>query len=839
MKKAQVDDPFYFLLSIFLVSMILFSVYSAYNSKREFSLTVDYDSDISLLNILKEKILFEKKISSIVTLSLNQALQEYYQRHFFSECEKSITGRNILNDNFKNCIPKDFSSLNSFLEKKILEDVNKNLNFTSGIISPFDSVDFYYDRKILVLKSNKPSLFFYLKKDKNYFLAESLKEDAPILSEKLSLKIPLPDSYLKLNSLMLSLAKENPSEKDKKLQEEFYSKLSYSQTNFCSEEKTKLYNLFLDLKNIIESCSKEDNCFCGSYNFKNLNEELYFNNNEGSYVSFIGDKASKSIVFNVGFSKTDSESVPLYKVPPNNVLYHYEFKNIKTPSSSNNYFKLSNLEGTDVFNIPIKKNVVLYFYNIDGQIKIFDSEQENFKSCSYSYSQKKISTFISDDLKNFASINPIEYDDYDYNIRYSFLTTNDFKFSIVSDVSLKDKGLFLKSFIERFFRNYFEDKNYDFKNFKVSFDTSTLRDKNVFFIAFPKPEVVCSNSYNSDYGVDTACYNYVKDFYYDLYNAVNSNFESLINSNKIVPSNNVCVDFPLSFSFFNREAKLYDEKSFNYNFFKVYPHVAVKKNFVWPFEVDHIPQCYGPPPENSNLGYSFHAGIDLVPLPTTEKSKIGSEEFYNVNVKNVFSGKVLYKNDVTFETSKSLTFANPFGESIVVYDDYNNIAVLYGHLKSKSIPKNIKVGYFISTGTVIGKVGNTGNSHGAHLHLEFFKLSKNESDILLECSTKGFDKDNCGYDNFGKWYDAVVFSKRFEKTVNPLCILDSKVPMYKVGVVDFLKTNLPDKISSSNLGTEASDTGSLNPESWSYNCILDYYAAYYNQNFESFYSCKK
>lgn len=42
----------------------------------------------------------------------------------------------------------------------------------------------------------------------------------------------------------------------------------------------------------------------------------------------------------------------------------------------------------------------------------------------------------------------------------------------------------------------------------------------------------------------------------------------------------------------------------------------------------------------------------------------------------------------------------------------------YAHLKEDSIPNSLSVGQEIPRGTVLGVMGNTGNSYGAHLHLE-------------------------------------------------------------------------------------------------------------------------
>lgn len=59
----------------------------------------------------------------------------------------------------------------------------------------------------------------------------------------------------------------------------------------------------------------------------------------------------------------------------------------------------------------------------------------------------------------------------------------------------------------------------------------------------------------------------------------------------------------------------------------------------------------------------------------------------------------------------------------------------YCHLKKGSIPSKIKAGYKIKKGEVIGYMGSTGNSTGAHLHLGIF-----ENDVAIDPEL-WFDKE--------------------------------------------------------------------------------------------------
>lgn len=55
----------------------------------------------------------------------------------------------------------------------------------------------------------------------------------------------------------------------------------------------------------------------------------------------------------------------------------------------------------------------------------------------------------------------------------------------------------------------------------------------------------------------------------------------------------------------------------------------------------------------------------------------------------------------------------------VIVSHSNGYATLYAHLSSISV----SLGQTVSKGQVIGKMGNTGNSYGAHLHFELRKYS--------------------------------------------------------------------------------------------------------------------
>ncbi len=867
MKKAAIDSPFYFLLSVFLLLLVLYSVYSSLSLKQKTAVSDDFILDNSVVSLISLKEDFKTELYSVIILSFNQALQEYYQRQFFSKCGFSITGRGIVKEDYASCLDENFEILNSFLERRVLEEVNKHLDYKYGVIAKFDSLNIDPVSKIMVLSSEKKSLFYYPKfKNKKYYLDSSLKDNAPFLLTKIKFFLPTPDSYNKLleySQMVKSPLKNNNNNVFSDLEEKYLkdknlkslnSVFSSPYLNFCPGENSKLYNLFLDVKSILENCNEQkDDCFCGEYSFNNL-EEFYPKNNKYFFISLVQPQGEnsygKSLEYFVGFDEK-SGKIFLERNPSFiNPVYSYTFKNFfKTAVNSNTPLFYSSKEKDNIFKIIIDKNLKLYFYKKKGRVFV-SSEKPDLNACFDSYyKDKTFSTELSEEFKSFSKVNLFYNENSDYTLKFSFRSNDDFKFDVVSDKSLKDKSLFLKTIIDSFFEDYFKNKQYSYNDFSSSYSNIDLKDndKNNIFIYVPTvasfKENFKSSCLNSDYGVDSVCFQNLEflyeDFLKSLYDKILDSFGNSLNKKKIVFSKDVCIDLPLNIPFYNKEAKFYDGYNDNFDFFNVYPHISIKNNYVWPFNVDHIPQCYGPPPENSNLGYSFHAGIDLVPKPVS-KIKFEVESFYDVKVKNVLPGKILFFD----KRKKHITFFNPFGESVVVYNKNLGVAVLYGHMKSYSLP-NLKVGEEIPAGFEFGFVGTSGNSKGPHLHLEFFKLSEDEAKILEECSEKGFE--TCGYDNFRKWYNSVVYPYRFEKTINPLCFLDSKVPVYPSGKkIDFLKV-YDKNIDVKNLGVEVENTIAgknfkdkiLNPEKWSYNCIADYYAAYYNTSIKKFYSCNK
>lgn len=114
------------------------------------------------------------------------------------------------------------------------------------------------------------------------------------------------------------------------------------------------------------------------------------------------------------------------------------------------------------------------------------------------------------------------------------------------------------------------------------------------------------------------------------------------------------------------------------------------------FEGDYpISQYYGANPKYySQFGLKGHEGIDWA-TPT------------GVKILAPFDGQILRDND-DFKN-------NAYGNFVVLWDPKQKCAVWFCHLSENNISINTKV----RKGDVLGKTGNSGNSSGPHLHINF------------------------------------------------------------------------------------------------------------------------
>lgn len=111
-------------------------------------------------------------------------------------------------------------------------------------------------------------------------------------------------------------------------------------------------------------------------------------------------------------------------------------------------------------------------------------------------------------------------------------------------------------------------------------------------------------------------------------------------------------------------------------------------------------------------GYNDHFALDLELKNTTDK-----------NIYSVSNGKV-----------KSKGYTDGYGYYIVIdteitnpLDDTQTLYILYAHMESQSsLSENARV----TKGDAIGIIGNTGDSEGVHLHIQFYVCASNSFSTL-------------------------------------------------------------------------------------------------------------
>ena len=109
-----------------------------------------------------------------------------------------------------------------------------------------------------------------------------------------------------------------------------------------------------------------------------------------------------------------------------------------------------------------------------------------------------------------------------------------------------------------------------------------------------------------------------------------------------------------------------------------------------------ITQHFGRNPEHySQYGLLGHDGLDVVPV---------GEDW---RIKPMLPGEVVkaYESD-------------SYGYTVVVFQPSCNLAARYAHLADYVV----KVGDWVSGDDILGTMGSTGNSSGAHLHLHLVPM---------------------------------------------------------------------------------------------------------------------
>ena len=118
----------------------------------------------------------------------------------------------------------------------------------------------------------------------------------------------------------------------------------------------------------------------------------------------------------------------------------------------------------------------------------------------------------------------------------------------------------------------------------------------------------------------------------------------------------------------------------------------------------HIDCTIGQPYGNVNPDYScgFHTGVDF---PQSGVS-VQNPDLYSISE----DGEVVYVYKESQGTSPAL------GNQVQILDHRTGLYYRYCHMLYGSVTLN--VGDTVNLNTIVGKMGNTGNSTGTHLHLE-------------------------------------------------------------------------------------------------------------------------
>lgn len=146
---------------------------------------------------------------------------------------------------------------------------------------------------------------------------------------------------------------------------------------------------------------------------------------------------------------------------------------------------------------------------------------------------------------------------------------------------------------------------------------------------------------------------------------------------------------------------------------------------------NQVVQTYDQHCAKCNAGNGWARGIDIV----KQKNQIDSITAHSDGtVIKVMTGQVNMKNDAE---------GFGYGNYVVIWHT-GNYATLYGHLDTVSV----KQGQTVKAGQILGKMGNTGTSYGAHLHFELRKYTKKPA------SSKASDIQNTN--NF-KWLDPTPY----------------------------------------------------------------------------------
>ena len=118
----------------------------------------------------------------------------------------------------------------------------------------------------------------------------------------------------------------------------------------------------------------------------------------------------------------------------------------------------------------------------------------------------------------------------------------------------------------------------------------------------------------------------------------------------------------------------------------------------------HIDCTVGQPYGNPSSSYScgFHTGVDF---PQSGVA-VQNPDLYSISEDGI----------VTYVYNQSQGTTPALGNQVQIYDNRTGLYYRYCHMLYGSVTLN--VGDRVNLNTIVGKMGNTGNSTGTHLHLE-------------------------------------------------------------------------------------------------------------------------
>jgi murein DD-endopeptidase MepM/ murein hydrolase activator NlpD len=129
---------------------------------------------------------------------------------------------------------------------------------------------------------------------------------------------------------------------------------------------------------------------------------------------------------------------------------------------------------------------------------------------------------------------------------------------------------------------------------------------------------------------------------------------------------------------------------------------------VWPTDDTTMSSDYGWRLKPCNSCSSRHMGLDFVPgrgepVYAAMDGIVSRVEYRGGFGQHVYIDHIANFNDEVFESWRTV----------------------YAHMEYGTTPENLRVGSLVKAGDIIGTVGSTGTSTGAHLHFELFVEEEN------------------------------------------------------------------------------------------------------------------